>query len=165
MVHFGARRQIQQSNRSKKFYIDFVWKRLSKLLVSLNGYLPAKALKLGSSNESRGNFQDYLQWSSSDDWDDSVDGFSYAQAIRQQQLPPSFYFAASGDKAYGDPADVREFVKELGPHDGRMMVLSRRGGNLHDYNHFDMLSNQDCETDHFPLLLEWLQKGLYAHPQ
>ena len=105
-----------------------------------------------------GNYRDYLQWSSDSDWNDTEDGFCYGEAIRQQQLPPSFYFAAHGDKAYGHPDDVRQFVKELGPHDGRLMVLSRHGGNLQDYSHLDMLRHRDCEQDHFPLLLDWLQE-------
>ncbi|MEE8059292.1 MAG: alpha/beta fold hydrolase [Pseudomonadales bacterium] len=159
MVHFGARRQIQASNYTKTFFISFIWQRLSKLLIAINGYMPAKLLRLGTSNESKDNYCDYLQWSSTNDWHDTVDGFSYGKAIRQQQLPPSFYFAALGDRTYGDLEDVREFVKELGPHDGRLMILSRRGGNLHDYNHLDMLRHKDCEKDHFPLLLDWLQQA------
>lgn len=159
MAHFAARRQIQSSNASKTFLIDFLWRRLGKLLIAFNGYMPAKRMRLGASNESRASYQDYLAWSSTDQWIDMEDGFSYGDAIRQQQLPPSFYFAASSDKAYGDPDDVREFMKELGPHDGRLMVLSRRGGNARDYNHLNMVCHKDCDTDHFPLLLDWLQQA------
>jgi predicted alpha/beta hydrolase len=157
MAHFGARRRIVASNFSKKFFIDFMWRRLSWLGVVLHGYMPARFFKLGTSNESRGNYQDYLAWSSNELWQDAVDGFRYDEALLQQQLPPSFYFAASGDKVYGEPTDVRSFIKQLGAHDARLMVLSRQSGNLRDYNHLDMLRHQDCEQDHFPLLLDWLQ--------
>lgn len=159
MAHFAARRQIQVSNRSKAFTFDFVLGKLSRLCIKLTGYMPSRFLRQGTANESRGILADYLDWSSASVWSDCEDGFSYGEAIRQQQLPPSFYFASTGDKAYGDPADVREFVKELGPHDGRLMVLSRRGGNLRDYTHMSMLRHKDCETDHFPLLLDWLQRA------
>ena len=159
MVHFAARRQIQTMNLAKKFFIGFMWRRLSKLLVLINGYMPSKLLGMGASNESQRNYRDYLQWSSAKTWLDTVDGFCYGTAILLQQLPPSFYFAAEGDRAYGDPADVRKFVKELGPHNGRLMVLSRSGGNLRDYSHLDMLRHSDCERDHFPLLLDWLQQA------
>lgn len=165
MAHFGARRQIQTFNSSKKWLINFLWLKLSRMLVRIKGYMPAKMLKLGRCDESQGTYSDYLNWSLQPDWNDSEDGFSYGEAIRQQILPPSFYFASAGDKAYGDPADVREFMKELGPHDGRMMVLSRNGGNLRDYGHRDMLLHRDCEEDHFPLLLEWLEESATIPPE
>ena len=157
MAHFGARRQISTFNPSKKFYINFLWLKLSSWLVRISGYLPAKTLRLGRCNESQGNYRDYLSWSLHNDWSDSEDGFCYGEAICEQQLPPSFYFASEGDKAYGDPADVRQFMKELGPHDGRMLVLSRKSGNLRDYNHLEIVNHEDAEQDHFPLLLEWLR--------
>lgn len=159
MVHFGARRRIRSFNAAKKFLINFLWLKLSGLLVRINGYMPARWMRLGSSDESQGNYSDYLSWSLQSDWNDCEDGFSYGGAIRERQLPPSFYFASEGDHAYGDPEDVREFVKELGPHDGRMMVLSRRGGNLRDYSHLEMVLHKDCEEDHFPLLLDWLEES------
>ena len=159
MAHFAARRQIQSSNLSKSLFIDLLWRKLGKLLIAFNGYMPGKRMRLGVSNESKIGYQDYLAWSSTDQWIDTQDGFSYGDAIRQQQLPPSFYFAASSDKAYGDPEDVRQFMKELGPHDGRLMVLSRRGGNARDYSHLNMVRHKDCDTDHFPLLLDWLQQA------
>ncbi|WP_101756589.1 alpha/beta fold hydrolase [Oceanicoccus sp. KOV_DT_Chl] len=159
MAHFAARRQLTNSNSSKRLLMNFMWRKLGRLLLALNGYLPARFLRMGVTNESRANYQEYLQWSDSADWLDASDGFSYGEAIKQQQLPPSFYFAAKGDRAYGDPNDVRQFIQELGPHDGRFMVLSRAGGNLRDYNHLDMLRHKDCEQDHFPLLLDWLQQA------
>ena len=159
MVHFGARRRIHSLNSQKKFFINFLWVKLSGWLVRINGYMPAKLLRLGQCDESRGNFSDYLNWSFRDDWNDIEDGFSYGEAVRRQQLPPSLYFASEGDRAYGDPADVREFIKELGPHDGRLWVLSRRGGSLRDYSHLEMLRHKDCEEDHFPLLLDWLDEA------
>lgn len=157
MVHFGARRQVLRSNLAKKIHIDILWRRLSRLVVAVIGYLPAKWLCMGGVNESRDSYRDYIEWSGSGDWRSTVDGYDYGEAVGQQSLPPSFYFAASGDRVYGDPDDVRGFIRELGSHDGRMMVLSRRGGNLREYNHKGMLCHQDCERDHFPILLDWLQ--------
>lgn len=159
MAHFGVRRQNRVINSKTQFFFGFMWKRLSRLLIWINGYMPAKLMRLGSTNESTGNYRDYLNWSDENDWNDTEDGFSYGEAIRQQALPPSFYFAAQGDKAYGHPDDVREFVRELGPHDGRLMILSRKDGNLRDYDHLGMVRHKDCELDHFPLLLDWLQQA------
>ena len=159
MAHFAARRQSVAAQSSKRWWMDFMWRKLGRFLISVNGYLPARFLRMGVANESKAHYFDYLQWSDSADWLDSTDGFSYGEAIKQQQLPPSFYFAAAADRAYGEPNDVRRFINELGPHDGRLMVLSREGGNLHNYSHLDMVRHKDCEQDHFPLLLDWLKQA------
>jgi predicted alpha/beta hydrolase len=157
MVHFAARRKIQATNARKKFLIDFMWRKPGKWLTMFNGYMPAKLMRLGVTNESKANYYDYLQWSSNDEWLDNEDGFNYGEAILKQQLPPSFYFAASGDKVYGELPDVRGFINELGQHDRRLMVLSRQGGNLRNYGHTSMLLHKDADKDHFPVLLDWLK--------
>jgi predicted alpha/beta hydrolase len=156
MVHFAARRKILHSNSRKKTAIKVVWQKVARWIIALRGFLPGRLLRLGSSHESKASFQDYLGWANSCRWVDRADGFDYGAAIQQQTLPPSYYFAAEGDRVYGDPGDVREFVRELGQHDGRLMVLSRKGGNLQDYGHLAIVQHRDCENDHFPILLRWL---------
>lgn len=159
MVHFGVRRKSSVSNIKKQVLIGFIWNRLARLFVKVSGYMPAKLLRLGTANDSRGNYRDFIEWSTSTQWSDTQDGFCYGEAIQQQTLPASYYFASQSDHVYGHPDDVRQFMQELGPHDARMMVLSRDGGNLRDYNHVDMLQHRDCEQDHFPLLLNWLRQA------
>ncbi len=158
MVHFAARRRIQPSNKLKSLLFNVVLTKLAPVLVALHGYLPVRWLRLGVGNESAGSYADYMKWTVSPDWLDTVDGFNYGEAVRRQLLPSSFYFAAKGDQAWGDPVDVRDFIQELGPHDGRLMVLSRAGGNLQNYGHLEQLQHSDCERDHFPVLLTWLQQ-------
>lgn len=158
MVHFGTRRKSNVSNFKKRFLLGFWWQKFCRLLVKVNGYLPSKLMRLGYSNETAQTFEDYLAWTWQQAWKDPEDGFNYVDGIRKQQLPPSYYFASTADKAYGHPDDVRQFVKELGPHDSRLMILSRKGGNLQDYSHQDMLAHKDCEEDHFPLILDWLDQ-------
>lgn len=156
MAHFAARRQIHLTTRRKKCLVEFVWKKLAPIGMALRGSVPSEILKMGTCNETSGVFADYLHWSLAENWLDAVDGFDYSEAIKQQIKPPGFYFAAAGDKAYGAVEDVRHFVNELGKHDGRIMLLGKSGGNLHDYNHLGMLQHRDCEKDHFPLLAKWL---------
>jgi predicted alpha/beta hydrolase len=155
MVHFAARRKLRQNNWRKKLLFNVVWQKPLRWLTALRGFLPGRLLRLGS-NESAANIRDYLHWGESICWKGGEDDFDYAAALQQQALPRSFYFAAEGDRIYGDPGDVREFVRELGPHDGRLMVLSRKGGNLQDYGHLAIVQHKDCEKDHFPIMLQWL---------
>jgi len=35
-------------------------------------------------------------------------------------------------------------------------VLSKQGGNKHDYDHSSLLLHKDCEKDHFPMVLDWI---------
>lgn len=159
MVHFAVRRQAHPISLQQKWWFNVVMGPLSRLLIRINGYLPAKFLRLGSCNESARIYQDYQQWSQQERWIDTEDGFDYGQAILQQQLPPSFYFASRGDTIYGHADHIRQFMMELGPHDGRLMVLDQQAGSLHDYGHDEMLHHEDCEEDHFPLLLDWLEEA------
>ena len=55
MVHFGARRRIRTFNPTKKFFFNFLWLKLSGLLVRINGYMPARLLRLGPCDESLDN--------------------------------------------------------------------------------------------------------------
>jgi predicted alpha/beta hydrolase len=156
MVHFAARRKMRLSNTTKKFVFNIVWKKIARLSTLFTQYIPGRFLRFGRCNETAAMFKDYLRWSEHDTWADEEDGFNYAAAI-QEQLPSTIYFAAKGDRINGDPEDVRSFIKTLGAHDGRLMVLSRKDGSLHDYDHVSLLLHPDCEKDHFPVLLRWLQ--------
>jgi predicted alpha/beta hydrolase len=159
MVHFGVRRQLLHQSLKTRCHYDLLWKRVAGFMASLRGFLPARQLRLGGCDESAALYADYLAWSDNAEWLDRQDAFNYAEAARQRRFPPSVYLAAKADAAQGHPDDVRRFMRGLGPHDGRMLVLSRKGGNLRNYNHHSMLVHPDCERDHFPLLLAWLQNA------
>jgi hypothetical protein len=66
--------------------------------------------------------------------------------------------AAQSDHALGHPHDVRRFMESAGTKNSRFTVLSRNNGNLHDYDHIDMLTHPDAVQDHFPQVLEWLRR-------
>ena len=159
MIHFGPRRKTLSQSGLQALKNRWFWNRIAKVLVAFYGYLPLKNFKLSAANESRACFSDYLRWSESDQWSDSVDYLRYNELLQQRQIPPSFYFAVAKDCLFGAVEDVRHFIAELGAHDVRLMVLSRQGGSLHNYNGQQMLQHQDCEQDHFPLLIDWLRGG------
>lgn len=39
----------------------------------------------------------------------------------------------------------------------KFTVLSKKNGNLHDYDHVNMLTHRDVERDHAPLILQWVR--------
>lgn len=158
LIHLASRRKAYLSNWLKRFVHRWLWRRIGGLCVAFNGYLPSRFLCLGDCLESTDDYRDYLNWTQSSEWVDPKDGFDYGSAIRLKTLPPSLYVASVGDHVYGDVIDVRAFIKELGRHDGRMIVLDKKAGSLHNYNHNELLSHADAEQDHFSLLLAWLQE-------
>jgi predicted alpha/beta hydrolase len=150
LVCFGSCRTSQRPSWQQR-----LWQKLATSLVRVHGFLPAKPWRLARCDESVQVLKDQQQWRQVTGWIDPVDDFDYSAAAKRQTFPPSFYFAAEHD-SFSRPDDVRTFMQALGVHDGRMMVLSREGGNLHNYNHMNMLLHEDCEQDHFQTLLDWL---------
>lgn len=91
-------------------------------------------------------------------WIDPEDAFDYGAAARSVTIPPALYFAASSDRSLGHPSDVVDFINESGQHQYRYLLLSRKNGNLHNYDHVSMITHKDAVIDHFPEVLKWLSK-------
>jgi len=158
LVHFGARRLISSNHLKKRLLVDWLWNRIGRLCVSFQGYLPAERLGLGTNRETLRGFHDGINWSTREQWIDSSDGFDYSEKVRKRHWIRSLYFASAADVALANPDDVRDFMHELGRHDGRMIVLSKAGGNRQDYSHTGMLLHPDAELDHFPELGQWMRR-------
>lgn len=157
MAYFGTRRRADIVGWKKQLLLDLIWQRLGRRLVQFYGYLPARGMRLGTMDEAANCHRDSIQWLHSDEWIDPEDGFDYGEAAKLRYMPPSLYFACVEDQAFADPKDVRAFMLELGPHDGRLVSLSQSVGNLYDYGYLDMLMHADARLDHFPQLLAWLE--------
>lgn len=158
LVHFGVRRRTIIDSRKKTWWLGVLWQKIFPMLTSLVGYLPLARWRLAVCNESAQCLKDYLQWSQDELWCDPIDDYDYAAAMLQRKLPASLYFASMGDTVYGDQQDVRAFIREQGPHDARMIILGKVCGNKNNYSHKSMLLHHDCEGDHFPLLMSWLNE-------
>ncbi len=156
MVYFGTRRYAQPGNFRKNMALKGFWQRGLLLASRFSGYVPAKKMRVGSSNEARPYFSQCMHWTLNKEWVDPVDQHDYALSAKTRSFPPSLYFASERDTVYGCPEDIRAFVASLGAHDGRLIVLSKRGGSAKDYGHVDMLSDHSAEEDHFPVLRDWL---------
>lgn len=159
MVHFGARRLISAHSFKRRMLVDLLWNRIGRLGVSFQGYCPSDRLGLGTARESARSFHDGINWSTREQWIDSEDGVDYSQKSGRRPWVRSLYFASAADIAFGNPDDVRDFMHELGRHDGRMIVLSRDNGNMQDYSHTGILMHPDAELDHFPQMAEWMRDG------
>lgn len=158
LVYFGSKRTIRVWNIWRILKVDLVWSIVCPLACLVAGYLPARQLRFGSDSETAKSYRQSADWVKNDQWVDSDDGFDYGAAIKKLILPPIWYLAAANDHALGHPDDVRDFMASAGRQECRYTVLSRKNGNLHDYDHINMLTHPDAAADHFPLVAEWLQQ-------
>lgn len=161
VVHFGSRRVARGVNLYRKILVDWLWSGLAGFVSRIRGVVPARLLRLGSKDEHPNLREDSLWWLKGSPWLDPDDDFDYGKALSQGlAYPPSLYFASRRDLGYGNPADVRYFMREVGQHNGRLVILGKNEGNRHNYSHIGMLIHPDAADDHFPFMLEWLVEML-----
>ena len=158
LVYFGTKRTIRVKNLHTLLKVNLVWELFCPLTIAMAGYLPARRMGIGSDSETAKSFRQSAAWVKNDAWVDSDDGFDYGAAAKRLALPPIWYIAAKNDHALGHPSDVRAFMEETGQQqERRYTVLARGNGNLHDYDHIDMLTHPDALNDHFPQVMAWLR--------
>jgi hypothetical protein len=49
-------------------------------------------------------------------------------------------------------------LAEMAPENLASLVLSKGNGNLHNYDHINILTHPDAPKDHFPIVLNWLNQ-------
>jgi pimeloyl-ACP methyl ester carboxylesterase len=159
LTYFGTKRGIRAVNLQRVIQISLFWNIIARLIVMRKGYLPASSVGfgLGSDDESRKSHLHCVIWAGRGRWVDPDDGFDYGIAAGKVALPPALYMAAAGDACLGHPEDVRRFMEESGHSGGRFVLLGRRYGSLHDYDHLSMVTHPDAFSDHFPAVLRWLE--------
>lgn len=158
LVYFGSKRRVSVRNLHRLIYIDLVWRYMFSLVSKIWGYVPAKKFGFGIDDESRGSHYGCVFWVEEGEWRDPVDGFDYKAAAKQVTLPPALYFAAANDMSLGHPSDVTDFINESGKHYYQYRLLSKKNGNMHNYDHVSMITHRGAPADHFPEVLEWLGK-------
>ena len=158
-VYFGSKRRVRAMTGESLFKVWLIWNLLCPAVAALAGYLPAARMGIGSDDETRRYLLQCLRWVRESAWVDPADGFDYGDAISRVAMPPVWYVAAAADRALGRPDDVRAFMEGSGTDRSRFTLLSRVAGNMHNYDHIDMLTHPDAPRDHFPAVAEWLATG------
>lgn len=162
VVCFGTKRCIRVRNRDTRLRIDLGWNGLFGPLASLVGYLPARAMRIGSDDESRRSLAETRAWVRPGPWIDPRDGFDYAKALKMgPRHPPVLHLMGVADGYLGHPDDVRRFAEETGAaNDFRLLSLAT--GYRRDYGHIDMLTASEAGEDHFPEVIRWMRERLEA---
>lgn len=158
-VHFNARRSVSISAEEHKAGSRWWWRSFMPALSVLRGDVPLHWTRHGSQPELRSWYRTFLNWSEGE-WLDEQDQYDYGAALRQLTLPPSLYFATRSQSYLTHLSDVREFMRELGPHNGRLMILGKGDGNLRNYPGQSILQHDDAWVDHFPVVLDWLNERI-----
>ena len=153
---FGTKRMVTVKSLEKLFKINVFWNNLAPKLANKKGFLDAKSFGIGSDNETVNSLADSVVWTKKSDWHDPRDGFDYFQAAKLIDWPPTWHFTGSKDKVLGHAIDVNAFIKEYNPQ-AKFTLLSKTSGNIHDYDHINILTHPDALNDHFPLLVKWLK--------
>lgn len=157
LFFFGSKRDVRVQNLKRWFNIDLLWNRLGTYLVHKYGYLPAVKYKAGSDNESKRFYLEVNHWVYSKDWIDTTDGFNYAQALRNKQLPPLLSLTGTKDTHSGHAKDVKRLLKEIGGQENHQFkLIGKKTGHKVDYDHINLLTHPKAQEDHFQYLVDWL---------
>lgn len=158
-VFFGSKRRIGVMGIKRLFMVDLMWTAVGTLAAMAKGYLPAKALGMGSENEPTAFYRQVNRWVYSKQWRDARDGFDYRSALAETALPPILYFAGKADQVLGHPRDVRRLMEETQAQNAKYTLLAKDHHFARDYGHIDMLTHKRCTDDHFLEALSWWQRG------
>lgn len=158
MVFFGTKRRIGIRNFHKFRVIDLGWSLLGSLFTWIYGYLPAKKLKMGSDDEPAKFYFQVNRWVYSKNWIDPETRFNYREKLQSIQLPPLHFYTGINDKLLGHPKDVQRLREETGQKHAIVKVLSKSNGNLHNYNHINILTHPDAVNDHFVEVAELFRR-------
>ena len=160
MIFFGVKRSVKMNSFIKisRFIVGFVL--VGGFLGLIYGFVPFKSImKFGTENEPLKYYYDMVRWIFSKKWI-GRDGFDYAKAFKKQTVPKILSITGSSDNYLGEKGDCENFIKEgLGFLSKATIIhLSRKNGNTINYGHNDMLSDRRAINDHFPMVLDWINK-------
>ncbi|MEK7434235.1 MAG: alpha/beta fold hydrolase [Cyanobacteriota bacterium] len=164
MLFFATKRKVSVINFQRFIYIDLVWKTLCPLLIKKYGFLPAKEFKIGADNESKDSYYESVFWVKQNKWIDMKDNFDYGEEAKKIKFPPVISITGIKDKSLGHYSDVFDFLLEIIPDypdyktESSFIVLSKKNGYLQDYDHINILTHKDCIKDHFPKMIEKINK-------
>jgi predicted alpha/beta hydrolase len=153
MAFFGTKRCVRVVNPTRVLMIDLMWKAAGRALVAAYGYLPGRALRFGSDDETARSWRQCVAWVTPGPFVDPGDGFDYAAA----PLPPTRWYAGPLDACLGHPDDVLRLMQEAGAGPERLVLLARSRGAERDYGHVDMLTHPDAARGHFGDLAAFLR--------
>ncbi len=158
MVFFGTKRRITIGGIKKFWTVNVVYNLVFRIIIAIRGFADLKRFFAGKENETEKSRRQTYQWVTQDEWNDE-DGFDYAKALRNMELPPSLFIAGGSDEVLGHHIDVQKLILEIAQPQAEFYLAGKANGNKHNYNHINMLTHPDAPQDHFQYVLEWMRKN------
>lgn len=150
MIHFGTSRQLDFADRRK----SALYRRqcfAAQLMALLRGYVGIP-FSDPPRRETRSSLLTLRRWQQ------EVREQQEEGEAKRPQLPPSLYFANAASSLWGRPDDCRRWIAELGCHDGRLITVGKKEGNLRNYSSRELLQHPAACDDHFLQLQAWLEE-------
>ena len=157
-ICFGTKRSVLTSGIEKTLKVDWLWNRIAPRLAKRKGFIDAKKLKFGAESETLQFLQESIDWVKPGSWQDSTDNFNYKNAAKAINWPPTWHITGIADKVLGNVSDVKAFINESDNSEALLSLLSKKGGNALNYDHINILTHPLSVTDHFPDVVQWLNK-------
>ena len=157
MVTFGNKRYLQTQSFKRFMMLNLGWYFLGSMILMVKKFLPAKKMNLGADDETKKTFRETNQWLERKEWRDWYDGFDYAAKLRELSLPPVLSLTGANDPVLGRKEDCQRLLDEIESKNHEVVVIGKENGNLHDYNHNDLVTHRDAPEDHYKIVLEWME--------
>lgn len=158
LVHFGVQRMTTTRSLTSRIWLDGLRGWFLALVARLRGFIPGRLLQRNMRSEFRGIPLDGFGWLQGQGWQYMGETTDYGKALsRGLDYPPALYFIARHDLGYCNPRNVKVFMQAVAARNGRLIVLGKKEGNLHNYSHIQMIAHPDAARDHFSFMLNWLQ--------
>ncbi|RHW77370.1 alpha/beta fold hydrolase [Colwellia sp. RSH04] len=154
---FGTKRSIRIKSFEKFIKLDLLWNKLLPHIARKTGYVNAEKLKFGADSETLSFLQQSSQWINKGEWQDPVDKYDYIGQVSQVNWPATWHITGIKDSLLGNVHDVRGFIDEYNK-DSKFNLLSKENGNKLDYDHINILTHPEAINDHFPDIVDWLNK-------
>jgi len=157
MVFFATKRRITVKGWKKFWILNVSYNLLFRLVIALRGFVETKWFRAGSDNETAKARQQTYDWVTKEEWK-GEDGFDYAKTLQNMKLPPILFLAGTNDEVLGHHSDVKLLMEEIQQSNSEFYLAGKSSGNLHDYDHISLLTYHDAPKDHFPYVVQWMQK-------
>jgi len=153
---FGTKRSVLVKSFRKFYTVDLLWNRIAPKLAKRKGFIDAKRLRFGADCETLSFLKQSIYWVKPSLWQDPIDNFHYSEHAKSITWPATWHITGIKDKILGHRNDVAAFINETSNKHAEFTVLSKKDGNMQDYDHIDILTHPRAIDDHFPIISKWL---------
>ncbi|SEB54630.1 Predicted alpha/beta hydrolase [Tenacibaculum sp. MAR_2009_124] len=149
IILFGTQAFGAGSSLSNKIKI-FIGKYVTLIL----GKIPAKSVGSTEHDESYYMMKQWFNWNLKHNFIGD-NGFNYLKKMYTVNVPV-LSICAEGDTFIAPKIGCKKFLNAFKNESNKLWYLSKRNGNLEDYNHSRILKSQSAKSEVWPKIKEWI---------